>query len=266
MAAGGGGVVSVDFGCIAECIARNQHADDCPDREECAGCIPRRAMDGLMLCRYHVERVRQSIAEMPAIYDELVASLVRSGGAGDAKRVSQGLSLEPGVVRARDHVVMALWSWTRIVMEERGLYGPRREDVNSVTVWLLRHVEWLSAQRYAGEVVKDFSETRAEALAARQASEVRRFEVRLPDGTPVRCREVAEGPLRAGEEPLTCNGTLMAEVRSTASLLPSALTCSAFGGHTVGPSGWHGIGRKAGRAFDETAVRRLTDVVNIRTA
>lgn len=242
------------------CAIRGRHGSGCDD-ETCRGCMVAAAADGLMLCVHHRDKLEQRIAELPALHDDLATCLVASGGTGDAKRRSQGISLDGDVVAARDHVLMWLWSWTRIVMEERGLHGPSVETPNAVATWLVQHVDWLAAKPYAGEVSAELAETWREARRALQAGRVRRIELRLPDGELARCLAEAEGPSLDGERP-TCNGTLVALLRPTDSLLPHAVVCSGDSSH-VWPAGtWQVLRKRFAPQMDAAALMRLTRAIS----
>lgn len=251
-----------DVLCIApDCGIRGRHVESC-DGEDCRGCLPRRAADTLMLCPVHRDKLERQMAELPALHDELVNALTRSGSAGDGKRRSTGIALDDDTVKARDHILMWLWSWTRIVMEERGLYGPTVETPSAVATWLIQHVDWLAAKPYADEVSKNLADTWTEAMIARQANRTRRIELRLPDGTLAGCLAPAEGPRLPGAgEPLCC-GTLTALLRPADGLLPHEIVCDGDDTHRWPADEWVALGKRQVRRMDAGGMTRLTRAIS----
>lgn len=251
-----------EYTCIAPgCCDQRQDHGKVEDHE----CLPRQVRDSSYLCPGCQGRLERHIAEMPALHDELVLSLAsaRRKSQDRGKSDSSGLDLEPRVVKAREHVLTLVQSWSRIVSEERGMRLPLGETVAALSTWLLRHHDWLVHQPYADEVSGNFAETWAEAMACRQMVPARKIQIRLHDGTPAACTEKAEGPrLPLDEDGPMCPGSVEAIVRDADSMLPSQINCSTDPRHIWPADQWRTIGQK----FINQQTRRFVGQLDNPTA
>jgi hypothetical protein len=105
---------------IPNCRQRNRHLPTCTD--DCLGCLPRVAEDGLC-CDQHVRWAAESLAEIIALTDDaraVAAGLVRhgSGGGGKPRSRSPGNDDAMDVINA---VQSALTTMARAIADERGL-------------------------------------------------------------------------------------------------------------------------------------------------
>src|SRR6266851_359728 len=142
---------------------------DC--RRQCAGGRRiYRAEQGLRVCRFCCERVRDNMIELPKLDEEYESDLTRFPFAFE-ERVSgsevKGLCLNEPSINARLDIISVLATWSAMVAEERGLTKPARRDVPDLAAFLTRHLDWLLAHS-AGPYFAD--EVVAMAATARRAS------------------------------------------------------------------------------------------------
>ena len=147
------------------CIA--PHAKD-PDR-------PRQASHG-MLCAGHHASLEQALAELPAMLSDVESALVRYGN-GLSPKVSgtrdQPLPYAtdkdgespPGAALRAAHGVLA--SWCLLVLEEHpsGLHAPQ-DHARAMSVFLLRHLDWCTAQPWADDLLREAREVTSQLRRA----------------------------------------------------------------------------------------------------
>lgn len=194
----------------------------CPHRDD----RPRRAADGLRVCRSCRDRMEQAIAESPALYDALQAALVAADGRSSdpvTHRKDPGLVLSEAALRARSSLRSLLVATIRMVIDERGLTRWPADEVPHMSTWLLAHVDWLAAHPAAEDFVAEWTAARTEARRAAYPSGTRRIELECcPD----------------------CSGELIAWLRPADDLLPSVICCDGPEEHTWEPHEWQALGRR----------------------
>jgi hypothetical protein len=212
---------------------------------------PRRAAHGL-LCAGHARRLLDDLASMPGLHDTLSSYLVRTGGGdggGRGGNDSIGINLDPGVVKARDHIRHTLVSWACITLEEGPWTFAPDDEPRAIAAWLLQRRDWLMAQAWADELAANVSETVREARAQIQPNATYRV-------------ELGPCPLLTmdGEQITSCEGTVVAVMHRASSReqLPSEVVCTAHGDdeenpHAWGPMEWHALGRRMGRSLHTSA-------------
>lgn len=252
--------------CIAPgCAARGRHHTTC-QRDDCAGCLPRLAADGLRLCHPHVTWLANDATELPRLYDALGLALRGAGGSGE--HVTRSADGSPGIntaaADARHAIRNALTTWCRLIADERGLglpvrtrveerppgfVGPLRllaepdDRLRSLGAYLARHAEWLAASDYADEVVPALRDL-AHGLPYRIAypGGARKYPLALPDGSYAACPEQVAPEGTPGPE--NCPGTLWTILRRDASLLPSEIACNHDEQHRWPTSRWIKLGAR----------------------
>lgn len=187
----------------ATCLLTHRHQ---PDR-------PRRAVDGLYLCRGHLKDLEQLIDKMPARYDELGRMLGATSGAGQRVSGSQSepLPINPTIVDHRDLIRHALIWWCVYVAEQRGVNRPASGEPVVTAAWLGAHAQWLAADRPAAEECQPVMQQ----LASTAWSLVN------PDGR----KRIKVGPCCAVAGDEECAGTLFATVRAEDDPRPSVIYC-----------------------------------------
>jgi hypothetical protein len=76
--------------CVSSyCGLPRQHLDDC-DEEECRGCLPARAADGLYLCLVDLRHLEGDAVQLAEMYEELGLRLTGGGRPGEKTSGSKG--------------------------------------------------------------------------------------------------------------------------------------------------------------------------------
>lgn len=221
------------------CASRGRHVPDCVD-EECWGCLPRQADDGIYLCVVCARRIGQDALTIALRYADLGRVLTTSGSAlGDIVSGSKretGLQLNEQASEMRTVIKHRLVSTARMISEERGL--PLPEDrVPALARYVTKHARWIAAHAAAGDIAEELADTASDSFRIAQPSGARRYQLKDPDGNPVGCRETVE-------EELPCPGSLWTILRRTDSLLPSELVCDHDEDHYVPADKWMSFGRQ----------------------
>jgi hypothetical protein len=227
---------------VARCGIPRRHHDGCDD-QQCRGCLPGWAADGLRLCAHHAARIGGDAIKAAVLHGELELVLRPSGGGGRTGKPGSASPPRDDVVAMRTEIRHVLVSWCLLISEERGISLPTRLEVEqlpdgfigpprrrrvhdetalSVGGYVAKHAEWLAAQPYAGEVSDELA-----SLASRARG------IAFPSGT----RRVEAGPC-----PL-CPGTLTALVRTTDALLPSEVACDGDEAHRWASERWRELDR-----------------------
>lgn len=206
------------------CRVLGQHKPTC--EVDCRGCLPRYAADGRNLCEVCTRRLGEDARTAADLYAELEQVLAKPGS--PAERTSgtpdRGTELNDRAVAARTLIRHTLVSWCLMVAEERGITVPA-DTPPAMAAYVALHAVWLSAHPAAGDCAHELAEL-AHGAPWRTAypSGARRFPV---------------GPCLEVE----CPGQIVAVLRDTDQLLPSALTCDVDEGHTWTAAQWREIGR-----------------------
>ncbi len=115
--------------CILGCRIRNRHLPGCEtpdDPQQCGGCLPRQADDGLC-CTPCLDRVRErldAIAELAPDARLVAAGLVRRGSGGGSGKPGSRPPLNDGATDALDEITNTLTTWARHIAETRGVTLP----------------------------------------------------------------------------------------------------------------------------------------------
>lgn len=212
---------------VPSCAARGRHQPHCDD-DRCRGCLPRRADDGLVLCRHHTLLIAEDAVTASRLYDALADQLVASGLPGEKTSGSRnpGLKINTAALDARIYIRHILASWTTMIADVRGVALPWPDDTASLGLFIARHAVWLAAQS---------------ATAPHVCTELRdlvhgAYPIAYPSGT--RIFDVAACPTQG------CPGTLRAVLRRSDALLPAAVVCGHDDAHTWSADRWLALGRQ----------------------
>lgn len=226
---------------VSTCHAYGRHKADC-EAEDCRGCVPRLALDGLLLCLLHRDRLADDAIEAARLHSELLHVLTGANGMGEkvSSTKDPNLSLNDAAADARIAIRATLVAWCRMISEERGITLPL-DDIYAIGAYIARYADWLAAHPAAAEAVDELHD-----LAHGQARRIaypgggRRFPIELPDGMYARC------PLRTAiddaETMEPCPGTLWTILRRDSSLLPSEVVCNHDETHRWPTSRWMKLG------------------------
>ncbi|GAA3394612.1 hypothetical protein [Streptomyces roseoviridis] len=201
-------------------------------RREAAGRARRPAAAASRLCLDCHERLVRDLNRLPELYEECARHLDGSGGDRGLEKTSGGpLPGMPFNLRAADvrtSILAVLSGWAGLVLEERGLAGPRRA-VGPLVHFLTRHGSWLAAHDAAGEVSAEVAQLVRRALGVID---------------PATSRRIAVGEC---VEP-GCSGALTAVVRPRQPQLPATITCGADSSHHWVGHEWLQLSRRIGAA------------------
>jgi hypothetical protein len=231
------------------CRAFGRHLPDCAG-EDCRGCQPRPAADGVLLCQVDQERIGTDATTIADIYDELAYSVMPSGN-GQGQPIGRSSDGPPAprdkVVNIRTEIRHVLASWCRLVGEERGHQLPA-DEVSAMGAYVAKHATWLAAHGAAGEVAEELSSLRRRAWSVAYPNGTRVMEIG-PCPQVVVMQHDCEGqpvpphhPACVRAEP--CPGTLRAIMRPRdEGLLPSEVVCDTDPQHRWSSSEWRQLDR-----------------------
>lgn len=212
---------------MSTCVLTHRHrADPCDCGSDDRACAtPRRALDGLYVCGGCFDRLEQTLAELPARYDDLAERLASGGGAGPKVTGSpeRALPIVPAVADHREQIARVLASWASLVAEERGLRGPASPTPHTLAAWLGEHLTWCCAQPWIDDFTGEVRDLSGRAYA-----------LLYPSGR----RRVKVGPC------VECSGTLTATIAPVDDLLPSSIDCDADEAHSWSADRWLALGRR----------------------
>jgi hypothetical protein len=187
------------------------------------GGAPGRTAGGYRLCADCHRRLALGIGLLPELYRECERVLGGAPAKGLRERTSggplPGAPFNAAAAEARAAILGVLGSWSGLVAQQRRIAPPPR-GVAALSVFLLRHADWLAAHPAAAEATREISGLVARARRIAHPEPVRRV------------------PLGACVEP-GCTGSLSATVRAAASgTPPAAVTCDADPRHTWAGPEW----------------------------
>jgi hypothetical protein len=124
---------------------------------------PRRAVDGLYICRGHTRELEQLVAEMPAKAGDLDRA---SGTGGPRPRGSHSeICVDDRAATHRAHMAGVVASWCRVVAEDHNITPPRSADLERTCPWLLPHLDWCAANRWVDEMLLELRGVSKRAVA-----------------------------------------------------------------------------------------------------
>lgn len=164
--------------CAAGCTLRGRHLDECTDEQQCAGCLPAMAADGLQVCQRCERRTADSLRFLPELYDDL-AEPRRGGGlpkftkgsSPGPKRPEACAKCDAGTPCGRTHretaqiiedaardarsaIRAGLVTWCLLLEEERSISLPA-DDVQAMSKHVHRHLIGLLGSEHADQIVHD---------------------------------------------------------------------------------------------------------------
>lgn len=204
------------------CKALGRHVPGCDS--DCRGCLPRIAADGRNLCEICTRRLAEDATTSGMLYFdlELVLTTTGRGGAAVSGTREHGLELNERAKDCRTLIRHRLVSWCLLIAEERGWSLPQ-DTIPSLAAYIVTSSVWLSAHPAANDAADEFHD-----LAHGQP-----WRTAHPSG--VRSYPVAACP--------ECKGTIVATLRDTDHLLPSALVCDLTEEHVWTADQWRALGR-----------------------
>jgi len=137
-----------DLACVRPgCAIPRRHQPGC-DNDECRGCLPATAQDGLRLCPLHTTRIGLDALRCAELDHEIELVLTRGGVAGErtSGTADHGTDLNPRAVDMRAEIRHTLAAWTRLIHEERGIHLPP-DNLDAIATYIATHHVWLAAHR-----------------------------------------------------------------------------------------------------------------------
>lgn len=139
-------------------------------------------------------------------------------------------------VSLRYETIMCLNSWSRIVVEDRGLTHqlPLGHDAPGMLTLLHRHAAWLSGHEAAGDCSRELGAIASRVKDSAEGNRVAKIQVG-------RCPEcVWTTPDEMGR----CTGNLWAHIQHSDGMLPKAVVCDGAEAHSWAPHEWAALGRR----------------------
>lgn len=117
-----------------------------------------RATGGHRLCAGCHRRLAEDIRRLPGLYRDCERVLGGASAKGLRERTSggplPGLPFNAAAAEARAAIMTVLGSWSGLVAQERRLRPPER-GITALSVFLLRHTDWLAAHPAAAEATRE---------------------------------------------------------------------------------------------------------------
>jgi hypothetical protein len=207
------------------CCILGRHTTDC-DNADCRGCLPRPTAAGTNLCEICTRRLAEDAHTAGVLFADLELVLTSTGVPGEpvSGGGNKGTTINDRAVECRTLIKHTLVSWTLLVTEERGITTPA-DVVEKLAAFVAAHAVWLSAHPAAGDCADELHElAHGQPWRTAYPSGARRFPVAaclMPD----------------------CPGVIVAVLRDTDYLLPSALTCDTDDTHSWSADSWRSLGR-----------------------
>lgn len=110
---------------ITTCRIRGRHLPAC-QADDCAGCLPRQAVDGYA-CDVCTDRTRQQLTAIAELADDARAVArgeIRRGDGGSSGKPGSRPPLNDGATDVLAEIENYLTKWARHVAEERGVTLP----------------------------------------------------------------------------------------------------------------------------------------------
>lgn len=158
---------------VPGCVVRGKHIPDPTSAhpETCKGCLPRPALDGLAVCRWHTNRFEDAVASLPGLIahlHEIGKPYAQTNPPGDTIGRSDPAwqTVLPAEWLTADELEADLFGWVKATLEEspRRLSWPdRRPWRGDLAAWMLDHQRDALAMPFAGEMVTVIPEAVATA-------------------------------------------------------------------------------------------------------
>lgn len=152
---------------------------ECRTRQA-GGRAPGRTTAGYRLCAACHRRLALGLRQLPELYRD--CERVLGGGAvqGLRERTSggalPGAPFNAAAAEARAAILGVLGSWSGLVAQERRVAAPPR-TVGNLSVFLLRHTDWLAGHPAAAEATREVARLVVRARRAAHPDQVRRVAV-----------------------------------------------------------------------------------------
>jgi hypothetical protein len=157
--------------CVRGCSLYRQHLSDCDNPDECRGCLPRRATNGL-LCDPCYRRLQLMLTDAPVVYRWLTGNMSSGTGAArpheDYERggtPEMPAPIKVQVLDLRDLFADQLTEWVDEWCEKHGLTGPPRHSVGADSAFLLTWLPGIARLDWIGDWFETVAQTLIDAHA-----------------------------------------------------------------------------------------------------
>jgi hypothetical protein len=161
--------------CAATCTIPAHHLDTCNQPNDCRGCLPGHAADGLVLCTHHTRLLPELALNAAKLYGVLGSRLLPAGGTGPRTSGSKPGAPTPDdtVMQTRADIQRTLVVLAQRIADQRGVTPPLRWSIvrlphgvegpaarrarptghrMALAQFVGKHAEWLAAQDDAGHI------------------------------------------------------------------------------------------------------------------
>ncbi len=142
---------------------------------------PPRVAPGRRICLDCRDRVEEDLIELPGLYELCAYMLDPRHHHQMRERVNghrpRGIALNDTVVTIRSDILGVLASWCALVSNERGVTGPDELSIRRLTTFLAIHLNWLTEQPVAPDLVDEIAALSRSANEALRPSAGRSLEL-----------------------------------------------------------------------------------------
>lgn len=131
--------------CATGCTTARQHHPDCPDQDECPGCLPRLADTGIRVCLECERDTHQALTELPQLWADL-AERPRLGPTQGPAGTDTPEVLSEDRIRARAAIVSLLTGWCGTLTDTYQTVTPTVDTADAATTETARHHSDLATQ------------------------------------------------------------------------------------------------------------------------
>jgi hypothetical protein len=185
--------------------ARN-HLKDCPDRDECRGCLPREAEYGDLCWPCH-RRLELMLTDMPTVASWLAVHLPR----GSTHRPKQDyqkpkkadappIPIDLDVLDVGETIYASISGWVGALVDRTSLVGPDDDTLDALCRYLLTHLQAVENQPFLPAMWEELAWITSDAHALAPW----RPEVRRLFGIPCPECHVAALVIYGGDVDATC--------------------------------------------------------------
>ncbi len=125
--------------CAAGCTLRGRHLDDCGDPEQCRGCLPALAADGLQVCEWHREQVWKALRGLETLWVDVEASGVLKAPQGGRRGAEPAMPLDVEASDWRWRVRACLVGWCKVLEED---FGVSLDDAQDTISWMVSKLKY----------------------------------------------------------------------------------------------------------------------------
>lgn len=154
-----------------DCGLPGQHVQDCQAPDDCRGCLPALAADGLRLCPWHTGLIPDDVIESATRYAAMADHMARPPASTEPSTSGTripGLDLADAWAEAREAIRSTLRQLVALIARERGMTRPA-DDVDQMALWIAAQATWIAARPDAGQWSQALRDLRLDPRTGRLA-------------------------------------------------------------------------------------------------